>query len=305
MPARFRFLVLYFLSWLLFFEVARALFLLGTWSASKGTLFSIIAKTFWYGARMDASMAAYLSLPVAVFLLLSLFVRFFCRPIAYQVYTLLTALPVLLIILSDIPMYKIWGFRIDATPLKYLSNPREAWASVSHLPVWLYALIFIILYVLLCRFGKGLLYRAGSLLQQKERWYIALPLLLAGIGALIIPMRGGLQQTPLNQSSVYFSTSNYANQAALNAPWNFLFGVVSESDASSEVNPYKYLNTAEAKRITDSMPRTGRAALPTLKNDQPNVILIIWESGTAKVIDRVFHCNAWPQPTEAGGGLVC
>ncbi|TCJ17620.1 hypothetical protein EPD60_05340 [Flaviaesturariibacter flavus] len=287
MPARLRFLLQYFLSWLLFFALARGLFLAGTAGASGGTGAGLLARSFWYGARMDASMAAYLTLPVSVFLLASVFVPFFRRALVYQVYTLLLLLPVLLLILSDIPMFRIWGFRIDATPLKYLSNPREAWASVSHLPVWAYALAFIILYAGACMLAKRFLARAAAGLQRQERWYVAVSTLLVATGALIIPMRGGMQQTPLNQSSVYFSSSNYANQAALNAPWNFLFGVVSESDAGSEVNPYNYMPAAEAKRIVDSLPKEGPKILAAKKYDQPNLIVVIWESGTAKMIDRV------------------
>jgi phosphoglycerol transferase MdoB-like AlkP superfamily enzyme len=293
MPPRLRFLLLYFCSWLLFFEAARAVFLLGTRLASGGIAWGVLAKAFWYGARMDASMAAYLTLPVSVFLLLSLFVPFFRRGIVYQVYTLLLLLPVLLIVLSDIPMFKIWGFRIDASPLKYLSNPREAWASVSHLPVWWYALLFILLYALLCRFGKRWLGRAALSLQRKERWLLALPLLLAGTAALIIPMRGGMQQTPLNQSSVYFSTSNYANQAALNAPWNFLFGVVSETDAGSGHNPYNYMSREAAKQVLDSLYRDTTSALTitadSMRTKEPlNVVLVIWESFTEKATHAVI-----------------
>ncbi|RYY87179.1 MAG: LTA synthase family protein [Chitinophagaceae bacterium] len=287
MPARLRFLLQYFISWLFFFGLARALFLLGTAGAANNSGSGLLARAFWYGARMDASMAAYLTLPVSVFLLASVFAPFFRRAVVYQVYTLLLLLPVMLLVLADIPMFKIWGFRIDATPLKYLSNPREAWASVSHLPVWAYALGFVLLYAGACLLAKRLLARAATPLQQRERWYLAVTLLLTATSLLIIPMRGGLQQTPLNQSSVYFSSSNYANQAALNAPWNFLFGVVSESDAGSEVNPYNYMPAVEARRIVDSLPKEGTSLLPSFNSGKPNIILVIWESGTAKVVDQV------------------
>ncbi|GAA4326479.1 LTA synthase family protein [Flaviaesturariibacter amylovorans] len=294
MPARLRFLIGYFLAWLLFFEAARGVFLLLQWSHSRTLPARELLGSFWYGGRMDASMAAYLSLPVAVFLLISVFVPFFRRPAPYQVYSLLLLLPVLLIVLSDVPMYQIWGFRIDATPLKYLSNPREAWASVSHLPVWWYALAFVLLYAALCRAGIRLLRRTVATLQQRERWYIVLPLLLGATAALIIPLRGGLQQTPLNQSSVYFSTNHFANQAALNAPWNFLFGVVSETSAGSETNPYTYMSAPDAKRIADSLlhdTAEGESELlrrTDMEQDRVNILLVIWESGTAKMIDTAI-----------------
>ena len=39
---------------------------------------------------------------------------------------------------------------------------------------------------------------------------------------LLVPIRGGVQWTPLNPSSTYFSHSDFANQAGLNVAWNFL-----------------------------------------------------------------------------------
>ena len=52
-------------------------------------------------------------------------------------------------------------------------------------------------------------------------------------GALVLPAllplavgsHGGIQEIPINQSSVYFSSNNFANQAALNAVWTFLDSV--------------------------------------------------------------------------------
>ncbi|GAB4092456.1 LTA synthase family protein [Flaviaesturariibacter terrae] len=289
MPARLRFLLQYFLLWLLFFEAGRALFLLGQWGALRHTPGATALASFWYGARMDASMAAYLSLPLTVFLLLSFFVPFFRKPLIYQVYTIVVAVPALLLIVCDIEVYRQWGFRLDATPLKYLSAPAEAWASISHLPVVRYTLLFLLLCVLLGIGAVKLLRRLCTRLQRPERWYIGVPLLLLATALLIIPARGGLQQTPLNQSSVYFSSNNFANQAALNVPWNFLFGVLSETAAGSEVNPYNYMPAAEAQRVVDSLPQAGTLHLPVNLGNRPNVLVVIWESGTAKVIDKVFE----------------
>ncbi|TCZ74575.1 LTA synthase family protein [Flaviaesturariibacter aridisoli] len=285
MPARLRFLLLYFLSWTLFFEAARLLFLLLQGKALPAGTF---AGTLWYGARMDLSMAAYLSLPIAVFLLLSFLVPILRRPLLYQAYTILLLVPVLLLIVCDVEVYKQWGFRLDATPLKYLSSPAEAWASIAHLPVVRYGLFFV-LCCLAAGYGAArLLRRMAAPLQLPERWYLGLPLLLLATGALIIPLRGGLQQTPLNQSSVYFSPNNFANQAALNVPWNFLFGVISEK---AETNPYPYFPAAEARNLANRFfaGEPFDVQPPPVPGDSLNVLLVIWESGTAKAIDTTIE----------------
>ncbi|RYZ19118.1 MAG: LTA synthase family protein, partial [Chitinophagaceae bacterium] len=77
--------------------------------------------------------------------------------------------------------------------------------------------------------------------------------------------------------------------AALNVPWNFLFGIVSETAAGSETNPYNYMSRPEAQRIVDSLQRRNSSAVQTNFGDRPNVLLVIWESGTAKVIGETYE----------------
>jgi hypothetical protein len=49
MAAKFKFLLLYFLSWVLFFDCLRILFLIYHSAKTKELPFSTIAATFWYG----------------------------------------------------------------------------------------------------------------------------------------------------------------------------------------------------------------------------------------------------------------
>src|SRR5687767_6908167 len=134
MAAKFKFLILYFLSWVLFFDCLRLLFLIYHSSKTKELPFSTVAATFWYGLRMDLSMAAYILLPVVLFVLVSLVVPFFGRSLIYKIYTGIVLFFILLVSICDLEIYNAWGFRLDATPLMFLSSPREAMASISHLP---------------------------------------------------------------------------------------------------------------------------------------------------------------------------
>ena len=93
--------------------------------------FSTIMSALWYGLRMDLSVAAYLLAPVCLFVLASLIVPFFRRALIYKIYTFIVFLVIFLITFIDLEVYGQWGFRIDSTPLKFLSTPREALASVS------------------------------------------------------------------------------------------------------------------------------------------------------------------------------
>ena len=254
MVAKFKFLLLYFLSWVIFFDLMRMVFLFYHFDKTKNLSFTTIISSFWYGLRMDLSVAAYIIAPVCLFVLLSLFIHFFRRLLIYKIYTFIILLLVALISFFDLEIYNQWGFRIDATPLKFLSTPREAFASISHLPLFFLSVIFVISYGLFYFCFKYILRRI--FFQQQNKYRIATAVvLLVFMGSLIVPIRGGFQLAPLNQSGVYFSTNNYANHAAINASWNFLHSLVSKG--ALQKNPYQYLAPQRVKEITDSLYGTG------------------------------------------------
>jgi phosphoglycerol transferase MdoB-like AlkP superfamily enzyme len=317
MAARIRFLLQYYLGWILLFETARIVFLVYN-CRSHPIPFTTALGSLQHGLRMDLSMAAYLILPVCVFVLVSLFVPFFRRAVVYQVYTALLLLLFLLVTLSDLEAFRAWGFRLDTTPLKYLSSPREAWASVSHLPVFWILLGFLIIYAAAVWAANRLLRQWSALLQRDDRrWLTALALL--GLTAfLIVPIRGGFQLAPMNQSGVYFSENNFANQAAINPAWNLLYGLTDET--SDTKNPYDYFPPARAKQIVDSL-YTRSTAGPVLKTTRPNVIVIIWESFTEKAThvsvngtavtpafnalqaEGIYFSNAWASGDRTDRGI--
>ena len=67
---------------------------------------------------------------------------------------------------------------------------------------------------------------------------------------MAIPIRGGLQLIPMNESTVYFSSSNLVNQATMNLPWTFLHSILEKS--YSEENPYEFMDYKEANAVANN-----------------------------------------------------
>ncbi len=287
MKSRITFILVYACCWLLIFQIARLFFLLYHFEQSRALPFGVAAGTFGYGLRMDASMMAYLTLPVCLFVLLGVWISFFSRKRIYSIYTAVVLFFIVLLTGADAEMYRQWGFRIDATPLRYLSSPAEAWASISHLPLPGILFIFILTYWALAALFIGLMGRLMLGWQQPiNKAATALAVLtLAAVG--LIPLRGGLQQTPMNQSSVYFSSVNFANQAALNASWNFMQGVLAYKDIAQ--NPYVHFSAERAGNIKDSLYIHSKTTVQVLNTKTPNVILIVWESLTEKALHAAIN----------------
>ncbi|HYH13861.1 MAG TPA: sulfatase-like hydrolase/transferase [Flavisolibacter sp.] len=280
MLSRVKFLLIYLLSWVLLFEIFRFIFLIYHFDAANQLSVSTTLLTFLYGLRMDLSTAAYITLPVCLFVLASLAIPFFRRRIVYNVYTALLLFIIVLIVTADLEVYKQWAFRIDATPLKYLSSPKEAWASVSHLPLFWILLAVTMFYIGLLVSFKRIINSIIILLSKPLHWAIGILSISLFIGLMVIALRGGLQLAPINQSSVYFSSDNFANQTSINATWNFLHSVLNKSGLDH--NPYQFYEEPQAKQVVDSLYTADGQAPELLKTKTPNVLLIIWESFTDK-----------------------
>ncbi len=289
MIGRLKFLFLYLLCWVVFFDLIRIIFLVYNSDKTQQLSFKTILLSFWHGILMDLSMACYILFPVCLFVLLSLFVSFFQKQLIYRLYTIIVLMLASLISVFDLQLYRAWGFRIDATPLRYLDSPNEALASVSHLPLLMIIGGFIFLW--LSAYFSFRFFLTRYFFQKKiHHWQSTAFVIVIFIFSLVVPIRGGFQLAPLSQSSVYFSTNMYANHSAINPFWNFFHSYFNQG-ADNE-NPYQYLPMAESKYIADSLyaDRTIDTVSIFKKTERPiNVLLIIWESFTEKMIHQVVE----------------
>jgi phosphoglycerol transferase MdoB-like AlkP superfamily enzyme len=279
---RFAFQPRYFLFWLLFFLVGRVVFLLYHHVLAATLPLATLLGTFGYGLRLDASMVAYLCVvPFVLFIPGSLWPRFpFQRLLSAYSAVVGTVLAILL--MADADLYRVWGFRLDATPLQYLDTPGEMAATATSAPlVLLFSLIGLIM------LGGWWLYkRVVGPLPELPPWFGQGRAALAGLlyaALLAVPIRGGVQQIPVNQSDVYFSDVPFANHAALNPIWNLSDALLRLHD-ERPLRPFMPDSTAQ--RLVGQLypPNTGLATASLLTEARPNVLFIILESFTAKFV---------------------
>ena len=281
------FLFIYLFSWVIFFEVARLFFLVATSKYAISVPGLLIVKSLWFGMRMDISAAAYITLPVCLFVIAGLFISAFRKKLIYIVFTGLVLFILLFVIMADSEMYKAWGSRIDYSALRYLSSPKEVWASIAHLPIVWLSLGFIAIYILIFWIFRKSISASVFLLSDNRLRFVQVILLLIVTVAFIIPIRGGFQMTPINQSSVYFSNSQYANIAAINATWNFMQSATKSKYLRK--NLYEYMKEEEADSIVTSLYRSEGKTEQIINDsasEKPNVIVIIWESFTEKALAK-------------------
>lgn len=270
---------LYFLFWVIYFVAARAVFLLYHSTATQALSQEDLLTIFLKGIRLDLSFSSYVSaIPFLAILCTALFpglrVRGFIR---YYTYSLLAFLSILMAI--DLELYTFWGFRLDSTPLMYLSTPNEMIASAAAAPVFLLTIIALsisLVFALIFRLTFD--YRNYHLSFSKTK-YAGLALFFAAL--LVLPMRGGWQNLPINQSVVYFSENPFANHAGLNMPWNLMHAMIKYNKEAR--NPYQYMAQETAEEKVRELYATSNDSVPSILSvARPNVVFIILESFTAK-----------------------
>ncbi|HKB55186.1 MAG TPA: LTA synthase family protein, partial [Ramlibacter sp.] len=279
---RVLFLAWYLLYWTATFIAARAVFLAYEHHATAQLGIGTIAGVFAHGARMDLSAAAYATIMPTLIVVFGRVLPPRGVRLAIATYTYALIIVTALFTAGDLGIYDAWGTRLDATPLIYLRTPVEALASAESGPVLLCTMVALG-FAAACIVAYRVLV-AKRLDGERHPTTAAAGLALIAGAFLIVPIRGGLQWTPLNQSSVYFSSDEFANQAALNVPWNVAHSLTTEN-ALRRTNPYTEIDPATAQRVVDSLlADSGATPRGLLRMQRPNVILIIWESLSAKVV---------------------
>lgn len=272
---------LYFVFWVLYFMVSRSVFMVYHLGKTQAITGSDVLQAFLYGSRLDFSFAAYLCvLPFLAAFVAALW-KGFNAAVSIRGYTYMMILILSLLLSADLELYANWGFRLDATPLQYLNTPGEMAASVASAPIFTLlaiALLLSILFIWLYKF----LFDLSRFQDVRSRWVsAAVSLFLAAL--LVLPMRGGWQQIPINQSTAYFSNIPYTNHASLNLPWNLMHSLLKHGEQSN--NLYLYMQHDEAAALVDSLYATSPdSAALVVKVRKPNVIFIILESYTAQLI---------------------
>ncbi|MBC7450541.1 MAG: LTA synthase family protein, partial [Cytophagales bacterium] len=202
---------------MLFFLTGRTFFLLYHFKPLRSYQLSEILLSYVYGLKLDISFTSYISiLPAAVLPILLVFnareriIRLFL-----QYYTGLWIVLLALLFTIDAELFSFWGFRLDNTIFRYNGTPAESVGSALSSPLWLlFPVLFIYIYLAFRVYKKYISPLTFSAL--KVYW---LPVTLFMAALFVIPIRGGLQQIPINESVSYYSRHAFLNQAALNPAW--------------------------------------------------------------------------------------
>lgn len=288
MKKKLLFVVAVFAATVGMMAVQKPLFL--AWYAAEAARsgFGEWCRVVWHGLTLDATVAGYVTALPLLAALLSLWVRLPGKVWRWvlTVWFVLVAVLTAAIFAVDIALYEHWGFRLDATLLIYLSDPKEAMASVDF---WLgvrQTLLFAL-------YAGGMIWVYRRIMRlfdpgpQPGRVALAGTLacvMLAGFDFLAI--RGGTGASVANVSKVCFSPTMFLNHAATNPVFSFLASVGDRKDYAQE---YPFFDERTLAAKFDALRGNGPSEGPServLTTPRPNVVVVILESFARTVMDE-------------------
>jgi phosphoglycerol transferase MdoB-like AlkP superfamily enzyme len=276
-------LLIYSLFWMFFFIFARIFFLIVQFRELISYSPSTILETFIYGFRLDLSATAYILLiPMLVSVGTVFFQgKWYLKFLKIYSYALIIIFSGL--VLSDAAIYAYWGFRIEFSVMGYLKNPADAAASVSTLQMILLVLVWVVFSYIFILIYNRFVDRFIKEETKPVRPLLASVIIFILTASMVIPIRGGLRNSPVNAGSVYFSKALFPNHAAINIVWNFGHTAIYSKPAR---NPYMFTEAERAYEDVNGLLKDSGSTVKVINSERPNVLLIIIESFGSFLTDQ-------------------
>lgn len=274
------------LFWIICFDVQRLLFSIHHWGKLKDVGTGEWLQSFFYSFRLDVATAC--ALGVLPFII-RLFGHYSSWKWTFRIFRIV--LITLLVILvctqaGEIVAYGEWNHKLTSRVFMHLSNPDEVVRTANYSMIFWFAFYAIIQFLvgwwLFKKFFKRL---AISRYTFQWKQLIVFPLqLVIGVVGMVVLIRGGLQQIPLNINAATYSNKPIANDISINSLYYFgksylLYNRSSIDEFMPKINKELALEHVQSWY---NYPKNHDRYF--LKTDKPNVVVIVLEGWSAEGI---------------------
>ena len=273
--------------WILFFNITRLVFLVyysGLLSV-EGIRFTEVMGVFSHALKLDLATACYFMIFPFLLILLQSFWSPRWLNIINKVYSGFMIFVYSLSAAAEMGIYAEWKTKLTYKIIKYLSHPSEIYNSAETGTFFFLLLLFILM------FSGGLFaylrwfYR--DMIREKLHFWQSLVFAVVLPPLLVIGLRGGVQQIPINQSQSYFSDHNILNLAAVNNAFNLYISIF-ENLGNMRENPFLFMDDSRAEAIMKDLYAVKKdTTISVLTTSRPNVVILIMESWSADLVSEL------------------
>ena len=269
--------------WLLLFAFLKIPFLLFHFEKVNQEGFFENIRSFYYGFKLDISTASYfLILPYLAFLFQSFFRKKIFIDKFNWGFTILILIFTSFVSIIDLQLYNDWDTKLNYKALSFLTRPADILGSLENSVKWKLLFYFLLQTSLLIAIYHFVFFKKYNP-AKTNRLRLSIALIVAPF-LIVIGLRGGFQEIPINQSSAYFSKNQTLNYAAVNSNWNLIHSIL-ENRIYFDKNPYVYMEDETAREIVKKLYETPNdTTVNFLKKKNPNIVMLVLEGWSANVI---------------------
>lgn len=276
MVLRIKYLTLHFLLVLATFLCIQKLFFIfyNVNLVKDGVAGENLLSIYYHGFALDAATAAYLTIPASVAVACSIFKNTSRYVTIIKAVNAIIAILLSITTIADASLYEFWEFKLDATAFMYVSDPQNAFASVSYgyLAVRL-LLILVFAYIFYRIVNLSLAVKPFCSPVSMHRW-IACIVWIITAGVLFCLIRG-VRIWPNTPGRAYYSKVAFFNHAAVNPLFNVIYSLTHNEMFSTQ---FRFYDEEECRKITEGLfPTSGQTVDTLLTNNRPNVLFVVLE----------------------------
>ncbi|MDY5812960.1 MAG: LTA synthase family protein [Bacteroides sp.] len=242
--------------------------------------------TYTHGFALDLATAGYLTLIPLLLLLPGVWMKQtkVLRRLLMG-YNVLLALCLAIVALVDAALYEFWEFKLDKTVFFYITDPKNAMASVTAG----YIALRLILILLLASLIYYLLSLPTKLRFFGRPWVghkgLALAVWVLAGGVLFAAIRG-TRIWPNTPGRAFYSKVTFLNHAALNPLFNLVYTTTKTENFDKE---FRFFSEEERETVyTPLFARPDSAVTESLlRTDRPNIVYVVLEGFGALFVENL------------------
>jgi phosphoglycerol transferase MdoB-like AlkP superfamily enzyme len=284
---------------MVFFFLLRAIFVLYhvKMIMAEGIKAGETMLAFWYALRLDTATAAYLLIiPAFIIFIQGLFKAGWLNNVN-KIFTIIVVFIWTLITTVELAAFSEWKYKLNTGAFMNMNNTLEGFFSIS-----VFHFIFLLLFLIIMTGGSFYLYGKIFYLKISERArrviYPFIYLVIA-FPLLFILLRGGFNDISISASSAFYSNHSILNWFSVNSGYHLAVNYM-ETSRYKKSNNYRFYPTDEAVKTVENILKVEKdTTVKILKNDRPNIVVLLMESWTADLIESLgAHPGITPEFAE-------
>ena len=268
----------------IFLFIQKPIFMMYNTTETGLMTFHNLFDIYYNGIALDLAASAYLTAVPWCIVVASLFFPSFHYVKALKIYNFVMSFILSIIIVVDTSLYEFWMFKLDSTVFMYINDPKNAMASVS-VGYVIIRLIWIIIQACILYFITILPLRYFKGKEEGHDFKLVVSLFIwLVVGGGIFGLIRGFRLWPNTPARAFYSTTPILNNSALNPLYNMIYSL---SKMDKFDNEFQEFGKEECAAILQQMfPTQGESRL-LLKNNRPNILLIVLEGFGACFIEQL------------------